>query len=91
MPVAVVATRWSTSYELAQSAFAIPIAVALGLVALSLATGRRGVSDLGLTRHGGARAARVGRVLAAFGLCLAASATVAIAVFGILTYLGNRP
>jgi hypothetical protein len=90
MPIAIVATRWSTSYELVQAAFAIPVAVALGLVALSLASGRSGIAELDPTRRGGARVARLGRVLAAVGLGLAASATISIAVYGILTYLGNR-
>jgi L-lactate permease len=90
MPVAIVATRWSTAYELVHSAIAIPFAVALGLFALKLAAWGRVVSDLDLTQSRGARSARVARLLGMVGLCLAASATVSIAVFGILTYLGNR-
>jgi hypothetical protein len=90
MPVAIVATRWSTAYELAHAAIAIPFAVALGLVALKLAARGKVVVDLDLSQPRRARSARLARVLAALGLCLAASATVAIALFGILTYLGNR-
>ena len=37
LPVAVVATRYSASYDLLHAAFAIPLAAALGIAAIGIA------------------------------------------------------
>ncbi len=70
-------------------AFAIPVAAGLALAALSFARRARRVDTL---RLDGAisRAARWGRVLGVLGLCLATSALVALAVYGLLEYVGRR-
>jgi ABC-type Fe3+ transport system permease subunit len=91
LPVAVYTTRFSDSYDLLHAALAIPIAAGLGLVALGLSRRARlratvSLSDEG-SRYG---AATAGRVLGLVGLCLAASALVALAVFGLLEYVGSR-
>jgi len=89
MPVAIVSTRWSASYDLVQSAFAIPLTVALALVALSFAAADERSAGRSLNAKTGF-GTRLGRALAGVALALAAAGIVAIAVFGILTYLGNN-
>jgi hypothetical protein len=90
MPVAIVATRYSESYELVHASFAIPLAVLLGVAAIRLGRGALRHDDVRLGRAGGRREARVGRALGVLGLALAATALVALAVYGLLTYLGER-
>jgi len=76
MPLAILATRYSGSYELLHAGVAIPVAVLLGAFAIG--------------RAGGRRTARLGRALGVLGISLAATCAVALAVYGILTYLGER-
>ena len=90
LPAAIVATRWSTAYELIHAAFAIPVATALALVSLSLGSAEKRGRKLRLDQGGPGAVVRLGRVLAMLALCLASSGVVAVAVFGILTYLGER-
>ncbi len=90
MPVAIVATRYSDAYELLHAAFAIPVAVVLGLGAILVARrSMRTGAGLLVTRTP-SRAARVGRALGTLGVALASSALVSVGVYGILTYLGER-
>jgi hypothetical protein len=90
MPVAILATRDSGSYELLHAGFAIPVAVVLGGVAIGLGRGALRHDDVRLGRAGGRGSARVGRALGVLGIALAATCAVALAVYGILTYLGER-
>ena len=89
LPVAVYATRFSSSYDLLHASFAIPVAVILGLAALALARRSRKQSALSLG-HGSGGTATAGRVLGIVGLCLAASALVALGVYGLLEYVGRN-
>jgi hypothetical protein len=84
LPVAIVATRYSDSYDLLHAGFAVPIAVACGMAAVILARRARAVDRAMLGRAGGVKGARVGRLLGILGLCMAASATIALAVYGVL-------
>ena len=90
MPVAILATRYSGSYELLHAGFAIPVAVALGVVAVALGRGALRHDDMRLGRAGGRRVARFGRALGVLGIAMAATCAVALAVYGLLTYLGER-
>jgi hypothetical protein len=90
MPVAILATRYSESYELLHAGFAIPVAVLLGGLAIGLARSALRLDDMRLGRAGGRRTARLGRALGVLGIALGATALVAVAVYGILTYLGER-
>jgi hypothetical protein len=90
MPVAILATRYSGSYDLLHAGFAIPVAVLLGAVAIGLAHGALRHDDLRLGRAGGRGAARLGRALGVLGIALGATALVAVSVYGFLTYLGER-
>ena len=84
MPVAVGATRYSGSYDLVHAAFAIPVGLVTGLLAVRLSSARGPI--LG-RRGGGARAAHA---LGLVGIWIAGAALVAVAFYGVLTYLGNR-
>ncbi len=90
MPVAILATRYSESYELLHAGFAIPVGIGLGATAIWLARAALRHDDARLGRAGGRRTARVGRALGVLGIALAATALVAVAVYGLLTYLGER-
>ena len=91
LPIAVYATRFSDSYDLLHAGFAIPIAVVLGLAALGLARRARRRSSVSLAAaREGSRMVTLGRVLGIVGLCMAASAIVALGVYGLLEYVGSR-
>jgi hypothetical protein len=85
LPAAVLATRYSSSYDLLHAGFAIPVAAAAGLGAVVLARRARAVDRATLGRGASGRAATWGRILGILGLCLAASATISVAVYGVLT------
>ena len=84
MPVAVGATRYSGSYDLVHAAFAIPVGLVTGLLAVRLSSARGTI--LG-RREGGARAAHA---LGLVGIWLAGAALVAVAFYGLVTFIGNR-
>jgi hypothetical protein len=89
LPVAIYATRFSSRYELLHAGFAIPVAAGLALVALTLARRARVRTRVSLSGGGGG-VATAGRILGVVGLCLAASALVALGVYGLLEYVGSR-
>ena len=90
LPAAIYATRFSDSYDLLHSGFAIPFAAALGLLALTLARRTLARRRVTLGGGGGERVATTGRVLGVIGLCLAASALVALGVYGLLVFAGEH-
>ena len=90
LPLAVFLTRFSDSYDLLHAGVAIPIAAALAVVALGLARRSRVRTSVSLNKSGGAGIATAGRVLGVIGLCMAASAIVALGVYGLLEYVGSR-
>jgi hypothetical protein len=89
LPVAVYSTRFSDSYDLLHAGFAIPIAALLGMAAIALARRAERRSSLRLSGSR-PRVATLGRVLGILGLCIAASALVALGVYGLLEYVGSR-
>jgi hypothetical protein len=90
MPVAVGSTRFSESYDLLKSGFAIPLGLALGIAAVMQARRVRAQDSATLGRSGGRKAARVARLLGIVGICIACSALIAVAVYGVLAYVGSR-
>ena len=90
LPVAIYLTRYSERYDLIQGSFAIPLAGALGVVAIMLGARakRRSAVRLGRGPRGGVASA--GRVLGIIGVCLALAGVVALAVYGLLEYAGSR-
>jgi hypothetical protein len=89
LPVAIYGTRFSDSYDLLHAGFAIPVAAGLGVAAVALARRARRLDALSLA-DGGGGVAVAGRVLGIIGLCMAASALVALGVYGLLEYVGSR-
>ncbi len=83
-------TRYSDSYDLLHAGFAIPVGAVLGVVAMSLARRARRRSAVSLAARRDDRLATLGRVLGLVGLCLAASAVVALCVYGLLDFVGSR-
>ena len=90
LPVAVYLTRFSDSYDLLHAGFVIPVEAGLGLVALGLARRARVRTSVSLAAGRGGGMAVAGRVLGIVGLCMAASALVALGVYGLLEYVGSR-
>jgi hypothetical protein len=90
LPVAVYLTRFSDTYELLDSAVAIPVAAALGFLALGLSSRARRRGSLVLGGAPGTGTARAGRLLGILGLCIVASALVALGVYALLQYAGSR-
>jgi hypothetical protein len=90
IPLAVYLTRFSDSYDLLHAGFAIPVAAVLGAVAIALARRARRHSSLSLTESSRTWPATAGRILGVLGLCVAASAIVALGVYGVLEYVGSR-
>jgi hypothetical protein len=84
MPVAIVATRYSDSYELLHAGLAIPIGLVLGFTSVSLARRARTRNALMLGRAGGVGAAWLGRFLGILGICLASAAAVSVLVYALL-------
>ena len=89
LPVAIYLTRFSEEYELLDSAIAIPLAALLAFAALGLASRARRREALSLAGRSSGPA-RVGRVLGVVGLCIVASALVALGVYWLLEYVGSR-
>lgn len=89
LPVAIDATRYSASYDLLQAAFAIPFAAAFGIAAVVLARRARALEQATLSGGGRSKAGRLGRLLGILGLCMAASATIAVAVYAVLIAVGG--
>ena len=85
LPATIAATHWSRRFELLHAAFAIPVALLLGSLAVRLA--RRARSRLGPTlgRPKGARTARLGRLLGILGLLLALTAAGSVGIYALLS------
>jgi hypothetical protein len=90
LPVAIYLTRFSDSYELLHAGFATPLAALFGIVALSLARRARVRGRVRLSGDGRGGTATAGGILGVIGLCMAASALVALGVYGLLEYVGSR-
>ena len=90
LPLAIFLSRFSESYELLHAGFAIPLGAGLGFVALALARRARIRTRVSLSGAPGGSLATAGRVLGVVGLCMAASALIALGVYGLLEYVGSR-
>jgi drug/metabolite transporter (DMT)-like permease len=84
LPAAIAYSRYSSTFSLVDAAWLIPVAFLGGIAALLLIRGTRGH-----VRFGGERptSARLGRLLGVLGICLATSATIAIAFYEVLLHL----
>jgi hypothetical protein len=86
MPVAVVATRYSDSYDLLHAGFAVPLCLGLGIAAVVLARRARTRGSATLGSSGG-RSASLARLLGILAICIACSCLIALSVYGVLTFL----
>jgi len=86
MPVAIGLTRYSGRYDLVHAGFAIPVGFAFGWAAVLCARRARALGNATLGHSGGRRLARAGRLLGILGICMASSALIAVAVYGLLVY-----
>lgn len=84
IPGALALAAYSSLVELTYAAGAIPVAVVLGLVAISLARSARRHSQISLGRIGGLGVARAGSILGVLALYLAAMAMLSVGFFGVL-------
>lgn len=87
LPVAIAITRYSGTLELLHSGVSIPIGLGLGWVALVQSRKVRGRAEATLASTERRRTASLGRVLGILGICMASSATIAVAVYAVLTYI----
>jgi hypothetical protein len=85
VPVALVIQYYSLEVTLVQSTISAAPAIVLGLYAIILARRGRETHARTIGRSGGSGAARVGRVLGTFGLCLGLSTALAVGFYGLLT------
>ena len=85
LPAAILATRWSETYDLLQAGFAIPLAAALGVLAIALARRARSRLAPTLGHPKGTRTARLGRLLGLLGFLLALTAAGSLAVYWLLS------
>jgi hypothetical protein len=86
LPAAIAVAQVSPRVRLTYAAAGAPVAALLGAVALLLARRAHRRAERTLGRAGGEGAARAGRVLGVLGLCLAASAAIAIGFYGLLIH-----
>jgi phosphoglycerate dehydrogenase-like enzyme len=83
-PAAVVASKRVPRVTLIEAVAAIAASGLIALLALLLARRARLYREKTLGRAGGARTLRVGRTLGLIGICLAASACIALAFYAAL-------
>jgi hypothetical protein len=90
MPLAILGTRYSSTYRLLDAGFAIPLGLLLGVAALALARSARFRNERALGRLGGETAIRWGRILGTLGICLALTALISVGVYEFLNYIGSK-
>jgi hypothetical protein len=90
IPVAVYLTRLSDAFDLLHVGLLIPIVIAFAVVALALSRRIRRRTSVSLAGENGTGLATAGHVLGIIGLCVAASALVALGVYGLLEYVGSQ-
>jgi hypothetical protein len=87
VPGAVALSRQTGRVHLMDAVWAIPVGMALSVVALVFARGARGRIRFTLEQAGGAGRLRATRWLAVLGICLAVSASIAVGFYELLVRL----
>ena len=87
IPVAIEVTRKVSGLDLLDAAWAIPLAAGAAIVSLLFARGARGLIRRSLWPVGGAGWISVGRILAAAGICVTLSASIAVGLYYLLLHL----
>ena len=88
IPAGVAVARQARNVNLLDAAYSIPLAAVLGLLAVAFSVGARRRFEWTLGRAGGARLARVGRVLGVLAVCVAVASAIAIGFFELLRNAG---
>ncbi|MHB8641937.1 MAG: hypothetical protein ACYDA3_03495 [Gaiellaceae bacterium] len=88
IPLAIAVTHVA-GVDVLQGAWAIPLGLALAVAALRLASAARQRTERTIGRVGGARAARVGRLLGGLGVYLGLTAALAIGIYELLNSLSG--
>ena len=88
VPGAVGLAAYASWFELTEAAAAIPVGIVLGIVAIVLSRSARRRADISLGRIGGRKLARIGGILGALSVYIAATCLLAVAFFGILLLFG---
>ena len=87
VPVAVVISRQTAGVRLLDAVWAIPVAAGCGVAARLFSRGAGGRIRWTLEKAGGFGRIRLGRVLAAAGICVALSASIAVGFYELLLRL----
>jgi hypothetical protein len=87
VPAGVALSRQTAGVRLLDAVWAIPVAALCGLAALLFARGAGGRIRWTLERAGGLGRIRVGRLLGIAGICVALSASIAVAFYELLLRL----
>jgi hypothetical protein len=87
IPVAVELTRKIPGAALLDAVWAIPVAAIAATLSLLFARGARGAIARTLEPVGGAGCIRLGRILAAAGICITLSASIAVGLYELLLRL----
>jgi hypothetical protein len=87
VPLAAAVTQWRSDLRLIHAGFAVPLAAVLAIASIRLARRARRQLDRTLGRAGGARTARVGRILGWLALYVALIASISLGVYAIEYYL----
>ena len=84
LPAGIAYSRYSSTFSLVDAAWLIPVAAIASIGALLVIRGTRGHIRFATSRPA---SLRLGRWLGVAGLCLATSATIAIAFYEVLLHL----
>jgi hypothetical protein len=85
IPAGVVVSYYSVTVTLVESSSSAGLAFIFGLYAIVLSRRGREAFARTIGRAGGQRAARVGKLLGALGLCMGLTAGLAVGFYGLLT------
>jgi hypothetical protein len=88
VPAAVAYTHYA-NLELLKAEYAVPVGFVLGIAALWLAKRARRQSERTIGRVGGARTARLGRILGGLGVYVALTAALSVGVYELLNRLSG--
>jgi hypothetical protein len=87
VPAGIVLSGRLAGYDLVDAAYAVPVAMVLGILALLFVRGARGRIQRTLERAGGAGRARFAKILGIAGICFALSGAIAVGFYELLLRL----
>jgi hypothetical protein len=87
VPAGIVLAGRLAGLDLLDAAYAVPVAMALGILALLFVRGARGRIQRTLERAGGAGRARLAKILGVVGICFALSGAIAVGFYELLLRL----